>query len=134
MRAMPTSEPEHFLSEVGHEPTFFVPDRGSAGVKASLKGPTGKTTLTESGRSEGHEARTIEGKGELPAVGPRVGFTLPRFTEPGEYTMTVDDDGETYVYVITVISAQPDPTNLEARAMYEAEANTWKNAHARGTA
>jgi hypothetical protein len=98
------AEALHFLSEVGHEPTFFIPDTGSPGViSATLTGPGGKVNVPEDQRSPGHKARTVEGKeGKLPAIGPRVGFKLPKFTEPGEYIFVVDQDDNVTTYVITV--------------------------------
>jgi hypothetical protein len=123
LRAMSkrTAEAQHFLSNVGDAPTFFIPDSGKPGAKAVLSGAGELTEVAEVGRWPGHEARTVEGKGELPAVGPRVGFELPRLAEVGEYTLTVDDDGTRYSYVITVV----DPAAEDYTDTFRA----WKQAH-----
>jgi hypothetical protein len=104
--AMP--ETQKFLSNVGDEPWFFVPDTGKD-PKATLKGPNlPSTKLSATQRTPGHEARD-DGKGaKTPKLGPRFGVQVPRLEQEGVYTLTFDRDGAKTVYEITVV--EPEPT------------------------
>lgn len=118
-RAAFADEPLQFLSYVGDSPTFFVPDTGAAGATATLKGPGGTVRLEgepagtpDDGRSDDdlaaagfkrHSNGRIYSAQTLEQVGPRVGFALPPFAKPGDYVLTVDNDGTESVYEVTVV-------------------------------
>src|SRR5688572_26402402 len=70
-----------FRSNVNHHPTFFVPDTGEVGGSAVLRSPKGAESTVQ-GVPVGSDEATF---------GRRLGFEVPRFTYPGEYTLTVDD-------------------------------------------
>jgi len=80
----------HFRSHVNHHPTFFVPDTGAEGGSAVLRSPKGAESTID-GAPVGSDESTF---------GKRLGFEVPRFTYPGEYTLTVDDGS---VYTIEVL-------------------------------
>ena len=95
-------EPLRFTSNVGHQPTFFVPDTGSAGGTAVLTTPKGKQMEVSSPPVLAGRLADGEPNPES-TLGPRVGFTVPeRFAYEGEYTLTIDQDGEVTTYIIDV--------------------------------
>jgi hypothetical protein len=81
-----------FLSDVGAQPWFFVPDTGTPGGSAVLVAPDGS-------RVDAVESQLAPGG----TWGPRVGFLVPYvFEVAGEYRFEITQDDVVTVYEITV--------------------------------
>ncbi len=90
-----------FKSYCGHQPWFFVPDTGAPGGTATLTAPDGTTSVaTNTQVSEKEWAWPSLGDG---VTAPRLGFEVPgMFIDPGEYKLTVTQNGDTHEYTIDV--------------------------------
>ncbi len=88
-----------FISYLGDQPWFFVPDTGAPGGTGVLITPKGREVPIKRTQNAGSDESTF---------GRRFGVQVPEvFTYEGEYLLRIDQDGTVTEYEITV-TEHPD--------------------------